>query len=185
MSEMLAKIEELEAQVAELELQIDEMHEEFAELEEQFDAEIAELDEEMEAVAEEALLAGYELGYLQSAVKTAEKQVFLAEAANAFDEIMVAPEVVDGESIEDLVAEIDAFDAELFDDEDEWEEEEYLDEEDCLDVEEEEALFEENELDEEQSEDAVTASEVAAAIRSWVGHVKAEEVAEQEELELA
>jgi hypothetical protein len=171
MSSTVNTVEELRALVEQLEQQVETMHDEFAALEEQFDGELAELDEEMEAVAEEALLAGYELGYLQSTVKMVEKQVFLAEAANTFDEIMIAPELLDVESIEDLVEEIDAFDEELDFELDEDEE-----------IEEQEALFED---DEEKNGEAVTASEVAAAIRNWVGgHTEVAEATEQEELAL-
>jgi hypothetical protein len=143
----------------------------------ELEKQVAKLEEEMEAVAEEAVLAGYELGYLQAIVNMAEKKVFLQEASKTFDEVMLAPEIVDFESLEGLVSEIDAFDDALkVDEEDEdWESD--------FDWDTTESYAEEKseEDSEEDSEEVVTESQVAEAIRSWIGHVKVEETVGEEE----
>lgn len=172
---------ELELQIEGLEQRLDQLQQDFA----------ARLETEVEESAEEAILAGYELGYLQAIVKMAEKKLFLEEASNLFDEIAMSSDKITSESVEELLNEIDDeldFDGEDEDDfEQEWEDEEEWDESDFYWDEEEKADDEELELENEEIEQTVsapTAKEVAAAIRSWVGgEIPSELVNEEDEEE--
>jgi hypothetical protein len=173
----------LEDQVAELEQRLEGVYEKLDELQAHFDQKMISLEEEREAVAEEAILAGYELGYLQAVVKMTEKKAFLQEASNTFDEIMFAPEMLDVASLEGLVSEIDAFDESLgIDEEDEdWEDDiEWEDDDVEWDDNDE---YEDDENNQQDSEEALTESEVFEAVRSWIADVKEEESVPEEELE--
>ena len=174
----------LEDQVSELEQKVEDMYEKLAELQAQFDQKAADFEEEKEAVAEEGILAGYELGYLQAIVKMTEKKAFLEEASSAFDEIMFAPEMLDVESLEGLVSEIDAFDESLGIDEedDDWEDDiEWEDDVEEWEDDDEYEYGEDDESNQQDSEESLTQSEVVEAIRSWIGHVKEEEAVPEEE----
>lgn len=165
---MSDNIEQLEKQVAELEQQVEHLFEQLA--------------ESKELIAEEALLAGYELGYLQAVVNRTEKELFLEQASISFDEVMAAPETLDREALQDLLTEIDTFD-DVFIADLEQEEESQADE----------MLIEEmifSHEDDFSSLEEITDSEVTAAVRSWLGHVeeaveKNTQEEQQEELELA
>ena len=162
---MSEKIEQLEEQIAELEQQVENL--------------FVQLAESKELIAEEALLAGYELGYLQAVVNRTEKELFVEQASNSFNDVMAAPEALGRESLADLLTEIDTFDDVFVSD---------LEEAAPAAIQEEVVLMDDSDV---VSAEEFTHSEVIAAVKGWLNHgdqavVKNAEVEHrQEELELA